>query len=360
MRRGVVFAVLCACGHRAAVAKDAPPDVAIDAAAPANRVFVTSQSFDGALGGAAGADAKCAAAAAAAGLDGMFIAAVSTSTTNAIDRLAGARGWVRVDGIPFADMPSAIFPSTFCDACDELVLAPPLDEYGQVVSGYAWTGTTSRGTYNGNGCTDWTTTAGSGGIGALNTVFDGFAYAGQTCATQLHLYCFEVDRVTSITRQPPQGRILFVSTPRAAPGLAGLDARCAADAAAAGLPGAYHAATATNTTTIASRFVLDARPWVRVDGAVVADGPSIFQTTRSYAHELADGRYAVLPEFAVGSPTATDAGITQYTCNDWASFASTDTAIVGNGGFLTPTFWDYSTNAFATCDATIAALCLQD
>src|SRR5437016_3989404 len=156
MRLAAALVLASACGDSASAPRDAPADIAVDSAPPPNRMFATRDTFAGALGGLAGADATCTAAAAAAGLGGTFVALLSTSTTNAIDRLTAARGWARVDGVPFADMPAAIFPSTFCDACDELVLAPPLDEYGNAVSGYAWTGTTSRGTSNGNACADWT------------------------------------------------------------------------------------------------------------------------------------------------------------------------------------------------------------
>ena len=68
-------------------------DVAIivDAPAPANVAFVTSGTFTGNLGGLAGVDAKCNAAALSAGLTGMFVAWLSTPQTNAIDRIGSAR-----------------------------------------------------------------------------------------------------------------------------------------------------------------------------------------------------------------------------------------------------------------------------
>src|SRR5215510_6780649 len=70
----------------------------------ANLVFVTSQHvIAGQLGSLAAADAVCNESAANAGLPGVYVAWLSTSATNAIDRLAGARGWVRPDGRPFAD-----------------------------------------------------------------------------------------------------------------------------------------------------------------------------------------------------------------------------------------------------------------
>ena len=74
------------------------------AAMPApNVAFATSATFTGALGGLAGADAACMQAAQQAGLVGTFVAWLSTTTVNAVDRLSGARGWVRTDGLPIMD-----------------------------------------------------------------------------------------------------------------------------------------------------------------------------------------------------------------------------------------------------------------
>src|SRR5947207_2017750 len=65
----------------------------------------------GTLGSASAADQACGDQAIAAGLPGTYVAWISTSTSNAIDRLAGARGWVRVDGVPFADQLSELAAS---------------------------------------------------------------------------------------------------------------------------------------------------------------------------------------------------------------------------------------------------------
>src|SRR5262245_55485496 len=71
--------------------------------AGANVGFVRSGLTDGGIGGLAQADAICAQRAIEGSLPGTYVAYLSTTTVNAIDRLAGARGWVRPDGQPFAD-----------------------------------------------------------------------------------------------------------------------------------------------------------------------------------------------------------------------------------------------------------------
>jgi len=69
-----------------------------------NIAFVTSAKYvGGQFGGLDAADKECARLALAARLPGTYKAWLSTSTEDAIDRLGSARGWVRVDGKPFAD-----------------------------------------------------------------------------------------------------------------------------------------------------------------------------------------------------------------------------------------------------------------
>ena len=74
-----------------------------DGYVPPRIVFVTSSTFEADLGGIAGADGKCQAAASAAGLSGTFYAWLSTSATSPSSHFtrAGA-GWARVDGKPVA------------------------------------------------------------------------------------------------------------------------------------------------------------------------------------------------------------------------------------------------------------------
>src|SRR5207249_1446674 len=75
----------------------------------ANLAFVSSATYTpGAIGGAAAADATCNALATSAGLPGTYVAWLSTTTQNAVDRVSGARGWVRIDGLPIADLPTAL------------------------------------------------------------------------------------------------------------------------------------------------------------------------------------------------------------------------------------------------------------
>jgi len=58
-----------------------------------NIVFISNAVTPAPMGGLAGGDMLCNDAATAAGLPGAYVAFLSTATVNAIDRLAGSRGW---------------------------------------------------------------------------------------------------------------------------------------------------------------------------------------------------------------------------------------------------------------------------
>jgi hypothetical protein len=115
---------------------------------PANLVFVTSQHvIAGQLGSLAAADARCNDAAGGAGLPGHYVAWLSTSKTSAIDRLAGARGWVRPDGRPFADTPADI-------AAGRIWYPASIDENGAASATLVITTSDAHGRFDGKSCSD--------------------------------------------------------------------------------------------------------------------------------------------------------------------------------------------------------------
>ena len=100
-------------------------------------VFVTSTSSNGDLGGLAGADATCNSLAQTAGLSGTYVAWLSTSTTDARDRIDDA-SYIRVDGTPIAN--------NLADLIDgSLQNAVLLDETGTTMAVRVWTGTLALG-----------------------------------------------------------------------------------------------------------------------------------------------------------------------------------------------------------------------
>jgi hypothetical protein len=340
-------------------------DASDDAGPGPNRAFVTHDIFSADLGGLSGADTACAAAAVAGGLDGNFIAVMSTSATNAIDRLRGSRGWARVDGVPIVDTPDELFDNAGSSPTGELnPLA--LDEHGNALSPpvIIWTGTNGSGNYDVayGSCGDWTTTASMQAVmvGAAQRATSTFSYATDHCGSFERLACFEIGRSISVSPVVIGGRIAFLSSPPSAGGggLGALDALCNSDGVAAGLPGTYLAAAATTSATISSRFTIDARPWRRLDGTLVAEGPAMFTTGPvSFVHQRADGSYVRNGEFSAGALDPQSIGTATSTCSDWTNSSLTVTASLGDGVSIGPDFWNPGEGI--DCGAPQPALCLQ-
>jgi hypothetical protein len=157
-------------------------------------VFITSDSFPGDLGGAAGADAKCSAAAGLATLGGAWKAFLSTSSVNAIDRIDDASPWYDVGRT------TLLFGSKA-----ELGQIPRAeiteDENGVVFPSVSiWTAT-QGGDYDPPSCQDWSSSSGSekGVFGedgsSTNAILWSVGGVGtqaeEVCSGLLHLLCIE-------------------------------------------------------------------------------------------------------------------------------------------------------------------------
>jgi hypothetical protein len=184
----------------AAGAGGAPPDAGgadattdgggNDARPAGRRVFVTSEAYDGALGGVSGGDAKCQAAANGAGLGGTWLAWLSDTTTSPSARFPqSTEPYVLVGGGQLA--------ADWTDLIDGSLAAPiDRDETGSALAdagaARVWTGTVADGTLSGGNCADWTT-VGSGGVYGTAAATDSqWSFtSGNTCGSLDHLYCFE-------------------------------------------------------------------------------------------------------------------------------------------------------------------------
>jgi hypothetical protein len=300
--------------------------------AGANRVFVTSQLVKpGTLGGLAAADAICTDLASNAGIGGAYVAWLSTSSVGAIDRISGARGWVRVDGLPFAD--------TAADIISGQIFYPiGLDDHGVRVRALVVTTTDELGHASADHCSDLTDAS----IDAQCTIGDSSGTAGgftrmpglgnAFCFQDLPMYCFGIDRSVVVSRPAPMsGRRIFVSTDwQPGAGLASADARCAADATAAGLTGTFSALLATVSAPATSRFTSPAGPIVRPDGLLVAPdlaalGSGLLETSPS----LTASGQLYLGEVWAGAAAANVVATGSGGCNDWLANSATVRAPIG-------------------------------
>ncbi len=287
--------------------------------APANIIFVTSTLHDGALGGLAGADAVCNERAAAAGLPGEYVAWLSTTEVHAIDRVIGARGWLRPDGRPFADdRRSLLGPNWY---------PPTLDEFGQVVPDdtTTLTGTNFMGMFfhEFGSCADWTSSAGIGDNGGVGTgvPFEGGAGwssgGAAGCDVPHRLMCLGVDLDVPVALPAAEGRLAFVSKSGVIDGLASADEQCQAEATLNELPGSYLALLATTNATAASRFDLGGPTWFRIDGAQLFESAADLPEGRPLAPlaRQANGT-AATSLVRLGAPTPGSAS--DGSCEDWA------------------------------------------
>jgi len=152
-------------------------------------VFVTSTTYEGNLGGLAGADATCNAVASGAGLPGVYRAWLSDSTASPSTRFTQS---------PIYELPNGldISNSGWPDLTDGTLYTPiDVSELGTTVGNVpVWTNTMADGTSDEYSCANWTS-ASSGDLGS-----EGFS--GQTdyawsdgdyasCDHRVSLYCFE-------------------------------------------------------------------------------------------------------------------------------------------------------------------------
>jgi hypothetical protein len=317
-----------------------------------NYAFVTSATAPAVFQSLDAADQICATAAAASQLPGRFRAWLSTTTTNAIDRLQGARGWIRTDGAPFAD--------TLDDIGAGRIFNPlRLDERGAIVSGIVLTGTDVAGRAQPTSdCNDWSDGA-TGDAVAGTTEGTTSVWTSVTtirCSDPARLYCFGVDRVAAVAPPPAIGKLAFLSDEpfTVGGGLAAADAQCQREAASAGLPGTFRALLSSPGATAAARVHVNlGAAWVRVDGVPVnAGGTDAFFDASDMLAPLnvtSSKRYMDANVFTGASGPNAPGDVAQ-TCNNWAAGAS---ATVGRASYMPSWFATGAPSPCATVPADI-------
>jgi hypothetical protein len=197
------FLANCSSHHRLVCLESGPPGATppIASPGPAALAFVTASvgpadlgSWPGAnvLTGLEAADAICRADAVAARLPNpaSFVAWLSSSAADAVDRLPASLAWARLDGVGLA--------SNRADLADGRLAAPlnltSARRYLPEPQGetLAWTGTAFDGTsVPDSTCADWTSTADLGLAGEVNLASAGWTDGMPSdCAADLPLYCF--------------------------------------------------------------------------------------------------------------------------------------------------------------------------
>jgi hypothetical protein len=326
---------------------------------PANRAFVTSTLSDGNLGGIAGADARCVELARQVGIQGDVRAWLSTSSVDAIERLQGSRGWVRMDGKPFVDTPTEL-------QVGNIFHPMRIDEQRRDVDTEVrvHTGSGPGGTFTA-ACEDWTSNAPiSSNNGNANGTGTGFSYAGSAlCTVPRHLYCFEVGKSVRVAPAPVAGRLAFIGSASLDRGLAFADAACQRQSAIVSQPGpTFKALLATIGASPASRFDLGGLPWVRPDGVpIAASAAAFFQPDGWDSAPNLDRRGAVSDSaIVVGGTSLLEPGTSEDTCANWTSTADTTPLLQGRSQSADPFGFFYGYESITCAPAVHGMLCLQE
>ncbi|MEO8185194.1 MAG: hypothetical protein ABI895_40830, partial [Deltaproteobacteria bacterium] len=285
-----------------------------------NLIFVTSSTYPTNVGGLAALDAECNRLASAAGINSAagndFIAAVSDNSTSLRQRLAGARGWVRRDGLPFGDSIAALFDQF------QVLYSPWLTEHGALNSNPLMTGTDQAGASTPENCNNWTSLdasvlwrSGRPEGGPRSAISWGNLPCGMERAS---VYCMGTSHSSPVALTPASGKRIWLTTDSYTPGSMTPDEFCQSTRPAGVARGVAFVAY----TTRPAAAVLDPEAlYVRVDGALVGTGAEIAATKILAGPWLSEDGTVEGVSGGVwgGAPTPQDLADPAYNCNDWQS-----------------------------------------
>jgi len=273
------------------------------------RAFVTSTTYNGNLGGLSGADAKCQARAAAAGLGGTWAAWLSTSTVDARERIPAVEYRTTTGTIATSD--GADFYDGTLDANIDR------DEFGNVAVPNIWTGTNNDGTKAAGNCSDWTSTSGTATLGKNDFPAASGVWSSQSTASCLNsglrLYCFE---------RLPYKRVFVTSNAYQAnfggTGVSGADAACQSSAHVGNRGGTWRAWLSTGSIGAASR-IPDAEYRLVNQSNVVANDKT--DLLNGLDHVIERDELGAQRHADVWTGTGSSGFSTGQTCSDWTSTA---------------------------------------
>jgi EGF domain-containing protein/List-Bact-rpt repeat protein len=311
-----------------------------------NLVFVSSATYPTTLGSAVAYDAKCNELATAAGINNSggngYIAWTSDSASDATTRLGTAKGFILMDGRPFASTKASFLTGN-------AILNPiRLTEKGLDVGDVdVMTGTNADGTHSLDyTCNDWTGgLVPSDGISAGSSLGGPIVWGGESVVgcNDKRIFCFDKTETAALAFTPATGKRIWLSTQYSGTAAADPDAHCAlsrpAGVSAARALVAYSSAPASDVLGSATTYV-------RPDGVVVGTGAEIVaQTLHSGIWQYADGSY--IDEFDngasvfVGATSLTVNGAN--TCNNWQDQSDNSMVVIGNFHTASKQFWNYIT-----------------
>lgn len=290
-----------------------------------NLAFVSSTTLATNLGGTAPYDAACNDLATAAGINdaggAAYIAWMSDASGNALTRLGGAAGWLRIDGrVVAVDRNSLLVAQRILNPVRYSELGEDLGD-ATLMTGTREDGTVTAGAT----CANWTSTGGTtmttgNGMGGP-TYWSAGLSTGCTAATY-HVLCLMKTSASGPGAPPTTvGKRLWLSNAAYAPDpLGDPDAVCNADRPVGVAMGraliARAASTAASKLTAASLYV-------RPDGQEVGTGAEIVAgEARGGIWQSGNGSYWSGQAWT-GSSTIDALGVFTSTCGDWTVGSTT-------------------------------------
>jgi hypothetical protein len=320
---------------------------------PANLSFITSGSYwPDPANPFSWANATCQASAQAAGLPGTFVGLLG-SIQDWQAALGAANGWVRVDGKPHATTSTSLagFHTLYPNVIDEHGVSVAMTT--PVLSGYDAADT----------CNNWQTTTSGGlvpGMAGGSWAAGRYDYTQVACGTQMRLVCAGIDYDVNLTYAHAAGRTEFVTYPTTSGGgVAALDAACASDATASGIPGTFRALVATTSASAASRVSAAGAPWIRADGIpIVASAGDLFNPSGPAliaALGITASQIAIAADPFTGA-TDLNSVATGSNCSNFTSTANADLSTIGEASMPNAQLFNWS---LIPCSSSASVLCLQ-
>lgn len=320
-----------------------------------NLAFVSSATFATTLGGAQLYDSQCNSLATAAGINDVtgnaFVAWMSDATSNARARLgASARGWVRMDGRPFADTQSDLFSNN-------VVFHPiRLDENGTDPGRQLVLTGANNDSATGNHCNGWT---GSGFMTTGNAASGPYGWtlssSNTPCAATGRIYCLMKTKSLALAISPAPGKRIYLSGAFTPDGATTPNFRCDLDKPAGA--GTVRALIATPLSA-ASSVLTPSQTYVRPDGVVVGTGAQLTAggLLTSGIWQTGGGAYiGSLQGVWTGHTSLTGFGTTASTCGNWTSTAGSGTTGTASS---TDTLW-WNSASLSCSTAAIRLFCVE-
>jgi hypothetical protein len=298
-----------------------------------NLIFVTSGGFMTNEGSAANYDKDCNLAATAAGINDAagtsYVAFTTDATTSVAGRLGTtARGWVRMDGKPFSDLPSDLFNG------NEVLNSIRYTEVGQVAGSAVtlMTGAQTNGVAS-NNCANYAVLTGDSILcgspeGGPGRYTDTGALCHASCGGPYRIICMGKSKTVPLMYTAAMGRriwldsTVFINLFGSMGQVSSPDQVCQAERPA-GVTTA--AALLAYSNRPASGLLSPTVNYVRLDGVLVGTGAQLAAAgpLESGIWQEASGAYRVGGGQAGIALTGGLGGSLTNTCNDWTSLVGT-------------------------------------